>query len=611
MKLLSRLPNPFARSRIVAAAPTIPTTAPAPADATQVERGAAPSILPMIVPAARDRWQGQAIRQYTPERVEQILRGAALGNLVAQWEMFDLMLATWPRLSKAANELVDAVAALEWNVQPWSVKKQKPSDEAQRRADLVEDLIWSMEPEADADENDFEGTIKSILFDGWFKGIGINEIDWAVTSYNGGHAFAPRATHWIHPRFYGYPATGRDRLMLDTREMASQQIPGGAVLDLPPVQDQFAPFPANKFLIGIAKAKSGHPIGSALLRPLGFWWAASNFTGEWFLNFCQIFGQPLRLAFYDPNATAETIRLVGEMLANMGSAAWGSFPAGTQIEYKEAMKGAGDNPQMALIDFADKQADLIVLRQTLTTDAGDRGTQALGTVHAGIREDVIMAAAGFAARVLNGQLVRPICRLNYGDTEECPWLMPGLKTKTDLGAEATRMKTLLGIPGLRIGKTWFYEHNQIPQPADDEEALEGSAPAVGGFGFGFDSPSPGGEGRDEGEPIRASSRRLLRVSAKDATDRLIDHALEDLTGVQAKWLGGVKPFFVDLYERAQGMTDDEFRVEGEKVILKARSQFPELFHKINIEALAKPLADAMGAGLANGAVKAALKRRAR
>jgi phage gp29-like protein len=45
----------------------------------------------IITPSARDRWMTSRMKDYTPERVENTIRGAMTGNLLAQWEMFDLM----------------------------------------------------------------------------------------------------------------------------------------------------------------------------------------------------------------------------------------------------------------------------------------------------------------------------------------------------------------------------------------------------------------------------------------------------------------------------------------------------------------------------------------
>lgn len=456
----------------------------------------------VIAPEARDRWQGAAVRAYTPQYVEQITRGAMSGHLQAQWEMFDLMEQTWPRLNSALNDLKDAVLGLQWNLQPWSARGAMPSPEAQRRARLCENLLWNFEPRADHDENDFEDTLRDIL-DSVGKGIAVLEIDWQVRATEAGLALAPRCTRWVHPRFYGYPTYGLDALMLDGTQLALnrssvESLNGSSVESfnrnsaLPPshhltiqpfnasttqsLQGRFLPFPPNKFLIALCKQKSGHPISGALLRILGFWWAASNFTWEWFLRYAQIFGMPFRLAFYDANASQVTIDKIQEMLEGMGSAAWAAFPAGTQFELKTDLQHASRSAHQALLDAADKLVDILIKRQTLTTDAGDRGTQALGVVHQGVRADRIMAVAGHAAKIINRQLLPAICRLNFGDTRECPWIQPAQKEAKDEKAMAERDRILLEA-GLPMPRAWFYERHAIPQPAEGEDVI-GATSAV-------------------------------------------------------------------------------------------------------------------------------------
>jgi phage gp29-like protein len=545
-----------------------------------------------IHPNARDRWLSAQVSWYTPERIEMTIRGAMSGNVLAQWEMFDLMEATWPRLLKNLNELKDGVCSFDWTVIPWAAKGEKPTPEAQDRAELVEDLIWNMEPEPDVNENDFEGTLRDVM-DAWGKGISVLETNWWQRPYDKTTAIAPRATRWIKPNYYGYPITGEDRLMLKVSEILAhtptQQHHEALRSLLTPTNGDYAPFPRDNFLIAVAKQKSGHPTGSSLMRALGFWWAASNFTAEWFLNFAQIFGMPIRWASYDPNLDKPTIEIIKDMLANMGSAAWAAFPAGVQMELKEASKAGTDNPHVALMEIADKNCDLLVLRQTLTTDAGDRGTQALGTVHQDVLGDVKGAAAMWAASILNRQLVRSICRLNYGDTRECPFLLPNANEVKDAKSLAERDQILLNL-GMEFSKEWFYERHDVPIPEAGDDVFKAA-------------PKLAMPGEDDQPPTRN------RVSAKDATDKVVDRVLEDLTGIEAKWLGGVKPIFVSLVQAAQNeqLTDEEFV----RVLDRAKKQMPELFSRLNHDAIAEALEASLGAAVVNGAMKGALKRRVR
>lgn len=547
----------------------------------------------LIRPEARERWLHPSVSFYTPQMVESVIRFAMAGNIESQWEMFDLMEATWPRLSKNLNELKDAVVSLEWGIQPWAPKGGKPSPEAQRRAELVEELIWGMVPRPDADENEFEDTVRDLM-DARGKGLSVLEIAWHGRELaSGGSAHAPRATRWVQPKHYGYgDAEGEERLMLRLPS-ARRELRGFTG----PSQDDLLPFPDHKFLIGVCKAKTGHPLGSSMLRLLGFWWAAANFTADWFLNFAQIFGQPLRWATYDQNISPADRITLENMLANMGSAAWGMFPAGTTIELKEAAKGATDNPQLALLNFADKVCDLVVLRQTLTSDVQDSGSRALGEVHEKVLGGVKLGCASWCARMLNAQLVHSICVLNFGNARECPYFQPALETEEDPKANADRDNVLLNA-GVAMPREWFYHRHKIPIPAPNDEVIVGRPMvAPGGFGLpGMEDGTDGTNGTDRTD-----------IRAKDASEKLTDRVLEDLTGVEAKWLAGVKPFFARLVRLAKDekLSDAEFIAALEK----ARREMPELFTKLNAKAVADALEGAMGAACVNGALRGAMVRR--
>ncbi len=399
------------------------------------------------------------------------------GDLIGQWELFDLMEATSPRIQKNLGELRDGVVSLNWTVQPWSPKGGKPSPEAQRRARLVEELLWNMEPQPDADENEFEDTVRDLM-DARGKGIAVLEVDWQPRETSFGPAFGPRATRWVHPRHYGYgtDASGQDRLMLRSAECGVRNAEFGVrsrgSAERGVRSAELSPFPAHKFLIGVCKAKSGHPLGAALLRVLGFWWAAANFTADWFLNFAQLFGQPIRWASYDPNLSPADHDTLKAMLEKMGTAAWAMFPAGTTLELKEATQNGRDNPQLALLNFVDKLCDLVILRQTLTSDVGNSGSRALGDVHERVLAGVKLGCAHWVARNLNAQLIRSICLLNFGDTRECPYLEPALPVEEDPKANAERDVLLLNA-GVPLGKEWLYNRHQVPMPGPRDEVFVG------------------------------------------------------------------------------------------------------------------------------------------
>lgn len=545
----------------------------------------------LILPHAMDRWLTADTKTYTPEFVETLARGAMSGDLTARWQMFDLMEQTWPRLQKNLNEIKDAVVGLDWQIQPYNRRGERPTPEAARRADLIEDLIWEMEPDPCLDENDLPATIRDLL-DARGKGIAVLEVDWHRRSVESGAALAPRATRWVHPRYYGWDAGASnsvDRLMLNVGEMTRS----GRVRTQ--LDQRFTQFPEHKFVIGICKTKSGHPISGALLRTLGFWWAASNFTRGWFLNFAQIFGMPIRWANYDPNISTSDRTKLEEMLEAMGSSSWAMFPTGVQMELKEAAKTGTDNPQMALLEYADKVCDILVLRQTLTTDVADSGSRALGDVHQGVLTGVKQAMADWAASVLQRQFIRSICVLNFGDDRECPYLIPVLKADKDPLKTAQFLEVAHRI--VDLPKAHTYQELGIPLPGPGDEIIPVSAGPVASPGAGM--PVPGAPARNlheaDAEAVKAKG---APETAPAAIESLVTGAVASVAGVRPRWLAPVQAELDRLIAGVKSgqMSDQELR----KFLESAARNLPDLFAQMDHRALGDALEDAMGKAVVTG-----------
>jgi phage gp29-like protein len=416
----------------------------------------------------------------TPQYLESVLWGALGGFQVQQWELFDLMLDTWPELTACMQELTYGVERKKLIYEPYHEEDEQPSSSALERQDLCSKALRNMRPNPASDENDLRGTIKDLV-DGWFRGNTVLEIFWDSDPDLG---IYPRATQWVHPNNFAF---GADNVL------GLRQDSYGSTTSVQPQPANLTAFPPNKFLIGMHKAKSGPPLGCALLRPLAWWWCAANFSADWLLNLGQLFGIPWRVAYYDPNAPPETIAAIDNMLQNMGSSTWARFPVGTTIDIKEPSgRGSDHSPQGELLDRADRYARLLILGQTMTGTHGTTGKgggQAFGVVERSIKEDRIDAAGKFAANIINGQLIKSICVLNYGSEDECPMIRFLEEEEGDL-ASVQRDKVLID-EGLPIGVDFMRKKYGVPEPAQDEELMK-PAPKPSGFGGGGGAGGQGG-----------------------------------------------------------------------------------------------------------------------
>lgn len=449
------------RAALVAAA-AAPKAEPAPVS---------PALARILRPQAAYRWLLPSLASITPQYIEMVLRGAMAGNHVQQWELFDLMLDSWPELAACAQELTYGVSRLKMIFEPFCEEDEDPTPSAIERCKLVSSALRRMQPDPSADENDLDGTVKDII-DGWFRGVTALEIDWhTAASGVHGQILAPRTTFWVHPVCFGFDSTGRLGLRVDAQ---GRLTPTGLGAPAQAQQSTIAAFPPHKFLVGIHKAKSGTALGSALLRPLAWWWCAANFSADWLLNLAQIFGLPFRWANYDATAPQETVDRICSMLQNMGSAGWAAFPAGTTMELKEASGKTGDSsPQGELLDRADRYARLLVLGQTQSGGKGSAvGGQAFGTVESDVKDDRIDAAGRYACRVLNTQLIPSILTLNYGDADECPTVR--LLEDEEGGLEQAQRDQILAQL-MPLSQAFLRKKYGQPEPQGDDDEVGGVA----------------------------------------------------------------------------------------------------------------------------------------
>jgi len=407
----------------------------------------------IVVQKAQDRLYELIEREQLPNDVRYTLAGALSGDLRRQQLLFQAMVDTWPRLQKSLREIRLAVRKADWKVKPWAERGSKPSSQAEKLAKEIEHDIWSMRPDVARGEKGFEGTVEELAI-GYYFGHHVLETNWNRDA----SGFKPRSTKVVPPRFYGYPygIDEEDRLMFDpTGQMGSIR---------------YEDFPQHRFLLAINGGHPGHPTVAAPLRALAIYWLAAVYGLKWLTQFAQICGVPFRWAEY-ATGDATTKKVVSEMLQNIGSAGWGAFPAGTKINFEDTGKQASDIAQKVLMDVANDACSEFILGQNLTTSSGDKGTQALGTVHEGVRQDLIEGICDFVGEILTYQLVPSMVELNYGSSRtDLPGVWAEWSEEKDLKAEAERFDILKGL-GIRIGEEWGHETLGVPIPAEGEKLL--------------------------------------------------------------------------------------------------------------------------------------------
>ena len=183
-------------------------------------------------------------------------------------------------------------------------------------------------------------------------------------------------------------------------------------------------------------------------------WAMSNFTWEWYLNFVQIFGVPLRIAKVDSNEPDAVKTLVDQQLAEAGSSGYMRLPTGVEIDIKEAAKSGDNTIHQSFLKYCDEICRKRVLGQTLTGGEVGEGLLVVGGVAHGVGVHAGEAEGGRSAVGLELQ----------GRCEAEPPRPP--RAVLDAREQAVARRVELRQPGLdpRVGATELSQIRGVPQP---------------------------------------------------------------------------------------------------------------------------------------------------
>lgn len=151
-------------------------------------------------------------------------------------------------------------------------------------------------------------------------------------------------------------------------------------------------------------------------KPVGLLEKAAVYTilkrhswGSWD-EFEELFGIPIRIAKIA--SQSETVKNeVAGWLEEMGSAAYGVFPIGTEVDIKENSKSDAFNVFFQKIQALDKELSKLVLHQTMTTENGSSKSQ--GNVHENTLAEVVYADEKKMLSFLNNRLVPAMRKLGY------------------------------------------------------------------------------------------------------------------------------------------------------------------------------------------------------
>jgi phage gp29-like protein len=239
----------------------------------------------------------------------------------------------------------------------------------------------------------------------------------------------------------------------------------------------------GRFIIHQPRVNGDVPMREGLVRVL--MWAAlfRNWDMRDWLALAEIGWKPWRIGKYKKGTNQENIDRLIDSLQQMTASGVGVFPETTElaVEWPKGSVGggatSGKSAHGELHDVLGEDMSKAVLGQTLTTEAGARGTKALGQVHQRVREDVRDADSVAMAATLRRDLFAPVVQLNLGPNVRVPAPLFVTDETRDIKTFAEAIK-LLGEGGVQnIPDRWVRDQTDMPEARDGEAVL---APPGGG-----------------------------------------------------------------------------------------------------------------------------------
>ncbi|WP_339863213.1 DUF935 domain-containing protein [Paremcibacter congregatus] len=367
----------------------------------------------------------------TPQRLAMILRAAEVGDPHEYLGMAEELEEKDLHYQAIMGTRKRAVSQLELTVEPAS---DSTVDEA--NAQLVRDAL---------EKDDIEDMLFDIL-DAVGKGFSVSEIIWDTSEKQ----WLPQEIIWRDPRWFEFDRIDHRTLMLRN---GSEPIP-------------LAPY---KFIYHTHKAKSGLPIRGGVARSVAWAWMFKNFGVKDWVVFAEVYGQPIRVGKYGPNANRTEKATLLRAVSQIGTDAAAIIPESMMIEFIKADSTGSSDLYEKLCNWMDYQMSKAVLGQTTTTDAVSGG-HAVSKEHNEVREDIERADSKQLCATLNRFLVKPVVDLNQGPQKKYPKIRLGRGEYTNIPELASALNLLVPL-GLRVGMNEVRSKIGLKEPGKDEEIL--------------------------------------------------------------------------------------------------------------------------------------------
>lgn len=414
-----------------------------------VRRRTAPSAGALVAPLPEDAWRLYPADGLTPQRLLNILRSADDGDLEEQMALYEQMEEKDAHLFSVAQTRRLAVTGLPWRIVPASTidpLRYPDADATARTAAYCAETLAAID--------DFDSVLAHLAL-AVGRNIAVAELIWQA---------GPRGVRLAQIAPIPFPRLRigrRGELRIQTAEVPHEGI------ETPP----------EKFIIhqphGPGRAARG-----GLLRVTAMAFLAKHYAMKDWLIFMEVFGMPVRIARYAPNATPEEKRELLHMLRRLGTDAAGIFSKSVDLEIKQTRVPGDVAPYESICHFFNREISKAWLGQTLTTDTARSlvTARSAADVHDRVRRDIRDADLRAEARTLRRDLLAPLTRLRFGPHAPAPFFVRSVDQPREPKELAEVLDLAVNRLGVRVPAQWAHEALGLPIAAPDDAALPGPRP---------------------------------------------------------------------------------------------------------------------------------------
>lgn len=358
------------------------------------------------------------------------------------------------------------------------------------------------------------------LLDGLGKGLSVVQILWNTKQT----PWKPQDYCWVDPRYLRPDAETLSEILL-----ISDGDPYGVALE---------PY---KFMIHTPRSKSGSVWRNGLARLVAVMYMLKSFTVRDWWAFAEVFGIPIRVGKYGPNASDGDIKTLVNAVSRIASDAGAVIPESMKLDLIESAKGNGGPTLFEnMARWCDEQISKAVLGQTMTADNGSSRAQA--SVHNEVRIDIAKWDARQLEACVNEYLVKPYIILNWGVQAHYPKVRIKVPEPEDLKMLVDSITPLIDR-GFKVSAVSIREKFGLPEPAEGDELLVPTAMLI-----------PESAAPTESQRNRVSINRIEKT-AEQEMETLTDDALSD-------WVETGKEFINPILELANSCTSYEEFLKG-------------------------------------------------